>query len=79
MGNQRPISSELIGYDGGMAENRTAKISVMLTPAELAALTAYAQEHRWSRSTAVAALIDEALLSGPARGQQDEEARDGVR
>jgi hypothetical protein len=55
-----------------MTENRTEKISVMLTPAELAVLDRWAQEHRWSRSSAVAALIDEALIRDKP-GDQDAE------
>lgn len=44
-----------------MEETRTEKLSVMLTPAVLRQLDAYRQEHRWSRSTAAAALIEDGL------------------
>lgn len=43
---------------------RTEKISVMLTPAVLAALDAYAAEHRWSRSAAAGVLIEQRLAEG---------------
>lgn len=44
-----------------MDETRTEKVSVMLTPAMLAKLLAYAAEHHWSRSTAAAVLIENGL------------------
>ncbi len=45
-----------------MAEhNSTEKISVMLTTADLTALDACAADHRWSRSTAAAELIERGL------------------
>jgi len=52
-------------------ENRTGKVSVMLTPAVLRKLDAYAAEHRWSRSTAAAVLIEKGL----AADQRGKEAR----
>lgn len=42
-----------------MEESR--RISVSLPPDMLARLDAYAREHRWSRSTAAAVLIEEGL------------------
>lgn len=47
-----------------MDETRTEKVSVMLTPAMLAKLLAYAAEHHWSRSTAAAVLIEQGLSEG---------------
>ena len=44
-----------------MAELRSEKISVTLTPTVLARLDAYRDRRRWSRSTAMAALIEEGL------------------
>ena len=46
---------------GDMDEVRSEKISVSLTPSILARLDAYAAEHRWSRSTAMAELIERGL------------------
>lgn len=40
---------------------RTEKISVNLTPDQAARLDHYASRHRWSRSTAAAALIEQGL------------------
>lgn len=40
---------------------RTEKISVNLTPDQMARLDRYARRHRWSRSTAAAALIEQGL------------------
>ena len=48
-------------YGEGVSELRTEKISVTLTPSVLARLDAYRQPRRWSRSTAIAALIEEGL------------------
>jgi metal-responsive CopG/Arc/MetJ family transcriptional regulator len=44
-----------------MEEKRSEKISIQLAPSLLARLDAYARQHRWSRSNAVAALIDTGL------------------
>jgi metal-responsive CopG/Arc/MetJ family transcriptional regulator len=41
-----------------MDEKRTERFTVNLTPATLAKLDAYAADHRWSRSTAIAELIE---------------------
>lgn len=49
-------------------EKRSEKISVSLTPTELARLETYAAEHRWSRSTAIAELIERGLT--PEAAQQ---------
>jgi hypothetical protein len=40
---------------------RTQKISVNLTPEQVARLDSYAARHHWSRSTAAAVLIDSGL------------------
>jgi hypothetical protein len=58
-------------YGGGVSELRTEKISVTLTPATVARLDAYRAPRRWSRSTAIAALIEEGL----DREQEQEAAR----
>ena len=44
-----------------MAELRTEKITVTVTPTMLARLDAYRDRHRWSRSTAIAALVEDGL------------------
>jgi metal-responsive CopG/Arc/MetJ family transcriptional regulator len=55
------------GSMGGMdAERRTEKISVSLAPSVLVRLDAYAAEHYWSRSTAIAVLVERGL-----EGQDD--------
>jgi metal-responsive CopG/Arc/MetJ family transcriptional regulator len=46
-----------------MAAARTEKISVMLEPTVLARLDSYAERNRWTRSTAVAVLVERALDS----------------
>lgn len=46
---------------GDMEETRSEKISVSLTQSALARLDVYAAEHRWSRSTAIAELIERGL------------------
>ncbi len=44
-----------------MDEPRSERFSVSLTPSMLAKLDAYAAEHRWTRSTAAAVLIEQGL------------------
>ena len=44
-----------------MEERRTEKVSVMLTPANLAKLDQYAARHHWKRSTAASVLIEDGL------------------
>jgi hypothetical protein len=44
-----------------MAEVRSEKISIVLTPRVLRDLDAYAKARRWSRSTAAAVLIERGL------------------
>jgi metal-responsive CopG/Arc/MetJ family transcriptional regulator len=46
-------------------EFRTEKISVTLTPTTLARLDAYRKRRRWTRSTAIAAMIEEVLDREP--------------
>ena len=48
--------------------NRTAKVSVMLTPALLARLDRWAAAHRWTRSTAVAELLERGLSADGKQG-----------
>lgn len=50
-----------------MDELRSERFSVSLTPSVLAKLDAYAAEHRWTRSTAAAELIERGL---DANGEQ---------
>ncbi len=44
-----------------MDETRTERFTVSLTKSMLAKLDAYAKEHRWTRSTAAAVLLEEGL------------------
>jgi metal-responsive CopG/Arc/MetJ family transcriptional regulator len=44
-----------------MDEVRSERFSISLTPSMLAKLDAFAAEHRWTRSTAAAVLIEEGL------------------
>jgi len=44
-----------------MRENRTRQISVHIAPSLLPRLDAYREARRWSRSTAIAELIDRGL------------------
>jgi metal-responsive CopG/Arc/MetJ family transcriptional regulator len=48
-----------------VTELRTEKVSVVLTPTVLARLDAYAGRRRWTRSSAIAALIEEGLDREP--------------
>ena len=48
-------------YPQGVTELRTEKLSVVLTPTTVECLDAYRARRRWSRSTAIAALIEEGL------------------
>lgn len=48
-------------YSQRMSELRTEKVSVVVTPTTLARIDAYRAPRRWSRSTAMAALIEEGL------------------
>lgn len=48
-------------YADGVSEMRTEKVSVVLTPTVLARLDAYRDRRRWTRSTAIAAMIEEVL------------------
>jgi hypothetical protein len=49
-----------------MKETRTERFSVNLTPAMMARLIAYAEDHHWTLSTAEAVLIGEGLDREPA-------------
>lgn len=44
-----------------MNEKRSTKVTVMLTPSVAARLDAYAERFRWSRSNAIAVLVEEGL------------------
>jgi hypothetical protein len=44
-----------------MNAERTERITVNLAPAQLAALRAFAEQHRWTISTAAAVLIERGL------------------
>lgn len=44
-----------------MGEQRLVRFSISIAPAVLDALDDYAEEHRWSRSTAAAELIERGL------------------
>jgi hypothetical protein len=46
-----------------MQEKRTVKISIVLTPSVAARLDDYAQQSRWSRSTAATVLIESGLTA----------------
>jgi hypothetical protein len=48
-------------YADDVPELRTVKLSFTLTPALLARLDAYRESRRWSRSTAIAVLVEEGL------------------
>ena len=45
-----------------MEEKRTVKITFQLTPPVVARLDMYATLHRWSRSNAVAVLVEAGLI-----------------
>ena len=56
------MTSELIGSTvRGMPELRTEKITAVLTPTAAARLDAYRERHHWSRSTAIAVLVEQGL------------------
>jgi len=48
-------------YADPVPELRTEKLSFTLTPALMARLDAYREPRRWSRSTAIVALLEEGL------------------
>lgn len=52
-------------------ELRTVKITAVLTPSQAAALDAWRAPRRWSRSTALATLIDQ-HVKGDADGTPEE-------
>jgi hypothetical protein len=49
-------------YLQNMDEKRSVKITFMLTPPVVAKLDAYARRWRWSRSNAVANLVEAGLI-----------------
>jgi hypothetical protein len=50
---------------------RTAKITVLLDPRAVDRLDAYRAERRWTRSTAIAALVEEGLTREAAKNGED--------
>lgn len=52
-------------YGEAVSEMRSEKITVLLTPSVTEMLDAYRAEHRWTRSTAIAALVEEGLRRKP--------------
>lgn len=58
-----------------MAQNNSdpnPKVTAVITPETLARLDAYARSRRWSRSTAMAALVEQGLDQAD---EQDQEGR----
>jgi hypothetical protein len=53
-----------------MKETRTVKITVVITPSLADRLNAFAERAHWSKSTAIAVLIDQALIS--AEGERND-------
>jgi hypothetical protein len=62
-------------YSGLMSEMRTAKITVLLTPSALERLDSYRAPRRWTRSTAIAALVEEGLSAQPGDSDTAKEAQ----
>ena len=59
-------------YSEPVSEMRTEKITVLLTPSVTERLDAYRAERRWTRSTAIAALVEEGLSRQPGdEGKED--------
>jgi hypothetical protein len=54
-----------------MNENRTERVSVSLTPGTAAQLDVYARAHHWSRSTAVAVLVQSCLNQQGDNGTEE--------
>jgi metal-responsive CopG/Arc/MetJ family transcriptional regulator len=54
-----------------MDETRSERFSVSLTPSIMERLDAYAAQHRWTRSTAAAVLIEEGLRARDQEGEPD--------
>ncbi len=53
-----------------MSEMRSEKITVMLTPSAVRQLDEYRQPRRWSRSTAIAALVEQGLQAREETGKE---------
>ena len=60
-------------YSDAVSEMRTAKITVLLAPSVVELLDAYRAQRRWTRSTAIAALVEQGLAR-EAAGTEGEEA-----
>jgi metal-responsive CopG/Arc/MetJ family transcriptional regulator len=56
-------------YAAAVTELRTEKVSVVLTPTTLARLDVYRERRRWSRSSAIAVLIEEGLDKEQQEGE----------
>ena len=54
-----------------MDETRSVKISIVITQYVADQLNAFAQQHRWSRSTAAAILIESGLAEAGLKEGQD--------
>lgn len=53
-------------YSDVVSEIRTAKVTVLLAPSVVERLDAYRAQRRWTRSTAIAALVEEGLTQASA-------------
>ena len=62
-------------YRESVSALRTAKITVLLDPRVVDRLDAYRAERRWTRSTAIAALVEEGLSREPDTTDGKETAR----
>jgi hypothetical protein len=52
-----------------VSEIRSEKLSVLLTPSTVRQLDAYREPRRWSRSTAIAALVEQGLQANDETGK----------
>ena len=59
-------------YGEVVSEMRTEKITVLLTPTVVERLDAYRAQRRWTRSTAIAALVEEGLSYESDDGKEDD-------
>lgn len=62
-------------YGEAVSEMRTEKITVLLTPSVTEKLDAYRAQRRWTRSTAIAALVEEGLGRQPHDSETGKEAQ----
>jgi hypothetical protein len=61
-------------YADPVSEMRTAKITVLLAPSVAERLDAFRAERRWTRSTAIATLVEEGLSREASASDGKEEA-----